>query len=932
MQNFSIFLILALISLEANAQNLTDKISFDDSVRSGALSNGFTYYIRKNRTPCGQVSMHLVVKAGLDNEDEQQCELSHLLEHMAFAETTHFPDPYKFFQSKGLQMGREINARTQLDATSFQLKHLPANDTILTHDCLRFLRDCADGITLPPDKVAHESATVIRELYMKDSYISRAEAQYLSIVTGDPRYDFFSSIEQKEMNLKSSNYGALTSFYHTWYRPDRQGIIIAGDIDVQRVEHLVRQIFSSLKKVTGPMQAKGIGCAVELPPIKTRFTTITNPDLQEPVLKIYMKRPCKVPQTKSDYKDVVLSELYNKMMERRLYSLRQENSALTKFSHNFQDRFYARGPDFSVLFSELFIKPNRIKDAFMIFMTELERVKRYGFSDSELNEAKEELIQAEITKETISSDQIVAGLEQYFVYQTPFPSNEDRKQLLMQHITSITNADVNRKARSWIQFDNAIIVLLASKNRDEDIPTEDTVRQWLDQISKADIEPEFDNAYPAPLMTANEISQLQPSENIRRKEFEQIGVSYLLFPNGVQVYLKPTPRGSTHEVYVSAFSHGGASVYSDSDHLLAKHAATVVGNSGLGTRSPSEIAKYALSKGVSVRPSISENSENLFGRAKTKNIEELFQMIYLLFTQPGKDSSYLKKYVRRLNDSKKQTTAFTQATMQATAIASTPDFDAYIDKFTFDRMYRIFRERFRDAGDFSFVIAGDFQTDHILALLTKYLANLPSAGYRDKTPVQPPMNRKPRIVRVFREKNERKDAYVQIEYLIAQPYSATGDAKIRALAQVLQVILMQKLRRENGGTYIVAVPFGRSEGVMPNLAVSFECAPATANKMIKITRRAIKKIRSRGPDSTALKMALEIEKRKVDKSLQDPLLFSRYMVRQLNHEQNLEEITTIKSTLQSLTPHDIKELAHAYLKKSRAMQFTQLPTVRSSLP
>ena len=249
LKNIFLTLFLATTALNASAQmeQMMQPLPVDPQVRIGRLDNGLTYYIRHNEEPKDQAFFYIAQKVGSIQEEESQRGLAHFLEHMCFNGTTHFPDSslVNYLESIGVKFGAQLNAYTSVEETVYNIDHVPAREGAID-SCLLILHDWSHDLTLDGKEIDKERGVIHGEWRMRNVGFTRILVRNLEKLMSNSRYGRRFPIGLMEV-VDECPYDTLRAYYHKWYRPDLQGIIVVGDIDVDQIEGKIQKLFSPIQ-------------------------------------------------------------------------------------------------------------------------------------------------------------------------------------------------------------------------------------------------------------------------------------------------------------------------------------------------------------------------------------------------------------------------------------------------------------------------------------------------------------------------------------------------------------------------------------------------------------------------------------------------------------------------------------------------------------
>ncbi|MDB5109106.1 MAG: insulinase family protein, partial [Mucilaginibacter sp.] len=701
-------------------------LPLDPAVRTGKLANGFTYYIRHNEEPKNRVVFYLANKVGSILETDEQQGLAHFLEHMSFNGTTHFPknELVNYLQKSGVRFGADLNAYTSFDETVYQLP-LPTDKPDILQNGVQIMRDWAQEATLDPVEIDKERGVVLEEKRLGKGAQERMRRQYFPMLLNQSRYASRIPIGTEEI-LKSFKPETISEYYHTWYRPDLQALIVVGDIDVNQMEQTVKAKFGDLKNPQS--EKERVKYTIPLTG-ESHFQAVTDPEMTSIVAQIIVKHKGNDLSTASDYKAAITTQLFNSMLGARYAELLrlaeppyiQGGASISGFLGGLDD-FTAHA----------LVKPQGMEKGLKAVWRETERVKRFGFTATELARAKQSYLNRMESslkeKNKTSSESYVKEYLAYFLKKEAAPGIDAEYELVKSALPQIGLAELTKMAHDYIRNDNRTILLMAPEKEKAGLPDEVTVTGWLKAVESEDLKPYNDQVSALALLT----KQPTPGKIVKEVKDEHLGITTLTLSNGVKVVLKPT-EFKNNEIIFNSFSAGGTSLYTDADYQSAANSA-IIPSFGAGNYNTTELSKYLSGKQLAIQPYISERSQGVNGGATPKDLEMGMELMYAYLTEPRTDVNQFKSIIQRskaslANRGSDPATVFkdsVSAFLGSYNIRRTPPTLAKLDEINLNRAYQIYKERFADASGMTFTFVGAIDMVTIKPLLEKYIASLPA--------------------------------------------------------------------------------------------------------------------------------------------------------------------------------------------------------------
>ncbi|MFM6977057.1 MAG: M16 family metallopeptidase [Sphingobacteriaceae bacterium] len=902
-------------------------IPLDAQVKTGKLPNGFTYYIRKNTEPKNRATLYLANKVGsiLENDDQQG--LAHFMEHMSFNGTKNYPknDLVNYLQKAGVRFGADLNAYTSFDETVYQLP-IPTDDPEVFKNGLQIMRDWAQDATLDVEEINKERGVVLEEKRLGKGAAQRMQQQYLPMLFNNSRYAKRLPIGTEEV-LKNFKPEVIKQFYADWYRPDLQALIVVGDMDVAQVESMIKAKFSDLKK---PAKAR-LRTDYNIPLSgKNQFITVTDKEFPVTVAQIIVKHPEMVIRTDEDYRKSTIRSLMNRMMQARFSELTKQANPPFLQAAGGVSGFLAGLDAFNV---SMVAKPGEFEKGFKAALTETERIKKYGFTQTELDRAKQAyLIQMESSlkeKDKTASDAFVNEYLRHFLKGEASPGIDYEFKLANAQVPEITLTQVNTLARQYITDTNRDIIVMGPEKDKATMPAEALINTWVASVAQSDIKPYVDQVSDKPLLAVKPKSATIIAEN----KIPELGVTELTFSNGVRAVLKPTDF-KNDEINFSAYSPGGTSLYSDADYQSAVNAASIIGRSGVGEFNALQLPKLLNGKKVSVAPYISERSEGISGYASPKDLEIALQLNYLYFTQPRKDTEIFKGFItqqkgglaNRENDPNSVFTDTVAAVLGNYNFRRTGPSLAKVEQINLDRAFEIYKERFADAGDFTFVFVGSFDVDKIKPLLAQYLGGLPAIARKEEAKNLGIKSPEGKIYKTVYKGTEPK-ATVRLVFTGDYNYTPDNNNLLEALGEVLQIKLIERLREDEGGVYSPGAFFnyGKYPTGRYSFTIAFGCGPENVEKLIAASLDEINKIKKNGALAVDLEKFMAEERRSTEVQLKENSFWLSYLVGQYQNNEDQKMILSYLEALKKVTPEALKAAANQYLSGANYIRLVLEP-------
>ncbi len=620
---------------------LTATMPLDPNVNTGELENGIKYLIRVNRKPEKRAELRLVVNAGSVLETADQQGLAHFAEHMAFNGTEHFEkqEIVDYLESIGTRFGPDLNAYTSFDETVYMLK-VPTDSTEIVEKAFLILEDWAKGVTFSDEEIDKERGVVIEEWRLGQGAEMRMFNKQLPILFKDSRYAERLPIGKKEI-LESFPYEALKRFYKDWYRPELMSVIAVGDFDPEWIEGLIREHFSRVP-ASETVKTREI---FRIPDHRETLTAIaSDPEATGSRIAIYYKIEPKEQNSHGAYREGIITNLYNNMLNNRFQELTTKPGAPFLYGFSAQGRFVRTK---EVYFLGAGVGDNGINRGLEALLTEAERIARHGFTESELERNKVKIMRnmekAYSERYKTDSRRYASEYIRHFLVEEPIPGIEYEFELYKKYLPGISVEEMNKLARSWLPDENRVVLInLPEKEGIEEVEESD-VLAIFDSIELSELEPYVDAVSDAPLVP--ELGE--PSAVTSGNFIKEVDVHEVILANNVRILMKKTDF-KNDEILFRAYSTGGRSLLSDEEIVPGKTATNIIRESGYGTFNQIELQKRLAGKLVRVSPYIGAVMEGITGSSSPEDLETMFQLIHLIFRAPRKDSTAFLAYKERM--------------------------------------------------------------------------------------------------------------------------------------------------------------------------------------------------------------------------------------------------------------------------------------------
>ena len=924
MKKFLIIAATLIVSVAAQAQQ---PVPVDPAVRVGKLDNGLTYYIRHHEEPAGQANFYIAQKVGSILEDEEQRGLAHFLEHMCFNGTEHFPGNgiIKYCESIGVEFGGDLNAYTSIDETVYNIDNVPVAKVPSAIDsCLWILHDWADGLLLKAEDIDSERGVIHEEWRTRRTYAIRLYEQILPAIYPGNRYGERLPIGLVEV-IDNFPYQAIRDYYEKWYRPDQQGIIVVGDIDVDEIEAKIKDIFGTIATPVDPAERFYVQIEDNDEPIIKLAKDPENPYAQT---YIFCKHDAYPVEMKSDISYLVYQYALNTialMANERIEEMMQSaNPPFIQAQIADDDFFIAKTKD---AFTGVCVSSEaELTSAVTALYREMLRIKRFGFTASEYERAKAELIsQVENmynSRDKKKSYEFCQEYVQNFINGEPIPGIETEYALINQLAPAIGVEVINQVAASLIADNNLVIAAMLPDKEGVVYPSEEEFAASIAAVAAEDIEPYVEEVSDEPL-----ISELPAPGKVVMTEDSIFGYKKYLLSNGATVYLKTTDFNAD-QILMRATSFGGSSLYPDSQARNLGVLSEVIALGGVGNFSRTALNKALAGKQVSVTPQISVYNEAVSGNSTPKDFETMLQLTYLNFTSLRSDEEAYaswknRSYAALLNAESNPNTALQDSLMAAVYNGNKRVMQlkaAEIEGLDYNYIMNVARERFADASDFEFVFTGNIDEATALPLIEQYIGSLPSKNALSVKKLKKDLKKlspketynsdavtfaKGNVLCSFERQMEMPTATSVYFANGACTYDVKNSVSFELAMRALSVILLEEIREKEGGTYGI-----NAAGVLssvPRVEGYYQIAYQTNPDRVEYLNGRVEEILDAfakdGCDEETLNKGKEYLVKNYQENLRENGFYSSAMIEYL--QTGYDTITGYDEIVNSITVQDI---------------------------
>ena len=926
------------VTFTAQAQmELQQQLPADPAVRKGVLENGLTYYIRHNEKPKGMAEFYILHDVGAIQEGDNQQGLAHFLEHMAFNGTKNYPGKslIEYLEKIGGKFGANLNAGTSWDYTQYYMTDVPVARESVVDSTLMILHDWSHFITLDPKEIDSERGVIKEELRTRDGAQWRSQIAMIKAIGKGTLYEHRNLIGYLE-GLEGFDHSDLRAFYNKWYRPDYQTVVVVGDIDVDKVEQKIKTIMADIPAAAADAAKKDV---------------IVVPDNDEPIVSVYADPEMQQSSLMIMYKSQAMPKEMNNTMLYELtnilksYITEMINERLSDIARKPDAPFvqavfepassFGIVPTLEVSVGQVVTQDGKIMDGYKALLTEMERMRRHGFTEGEWERAKNNIL-ADIelgynSREDRRHSYFANRYIDNFRMGTPIYDFETEYQLDKQLVEMISCEMINATVKQMYEpMKNVVIVANSPVKDGVAVPTEAELVGALKAAVAADVEPFKDNVVKEPLISDE--SALKGSKVVKSVKDESLGFTEWTLANGIKVVIKQTPYQADN-IGVEAISDGGAAVFSDAEYYSAQMLGGVMSMSGISKFSASDLRKQLSGKTASAGLGVSAYEHVVTASAALKDVETMFQLLYLQFTAPrfSKDdfTTLMNRYNSMLANQTSNPDFIFSQNVQKTLYSDnyrrqqlTPEL---LQTIKLEQMPAIHKRLYSNAADFRFTFIGNMSEEQLKPFVEKYIGSLPTASQPTNVYTEDNVDyAKGGVVNDFRTKMEQPKVSVFFAY--TGDMAATMKNKLVAtyLTTALDNRYLKSIREEKGGTYGVGV----SAALLPRtkeyaLQVQFDTNEQMADELMAIVVAELEKIAKEGPLKEDMDKTREYENKNYTKSIEQNSWWSNAIL--YKYRYGIDYVKEYLDAVNSVTAADVQALAQQILKDGNLVKVVMRP-------
>lgn len=929
---FLVFSLLVVFTINLSAQQ-AQPLPIDPKVRYGKLENGLTYYIRANKEPKERAEFYIAQNVGAILENDDQNGLAHFLEHMAFNGTKNYPGKgvINYLETVGVKFGTNINAYTSLDETVYNLSDVPTTREGIIDSALLVLHDWSSFISLEGTEIDAERGVILEEwrqgagadrrMWKESNILKYPGSQYSKRdVIGDTAI------------IKHFSHQTIRDYYKKWYRPDLQAILVVGDVDVDKVEAKIKTMFADITKKGNAGERPIYPIINNTEPV---VAVVTDPEARMTRIELEYKHdvlPTEVKLSVHGYALGVINSLISTMIGNRFDEITQQADAPFVGAYAYYGELVKSKDAFQLLAVP---KEGKELEGLNALLLEAEKIKRFGFTNSELERAKTNFLKgmekAYNERDNQKNNALVREYVRNFLTQEVIPGIEWEYETSKMMTPQLQLTMINQVAKSYVTDTNLIVSIMAPEKVEVKLPTKDQILAAVESAKKAELTAKVEEDMNKPLI------QTAPKAGKVKKTTQNttLGTTEWTLSNGVKVIFKPTTF-KKDEILMNAFSDGGLSkVTNIADLPSGMLAAAIVSNNGLGEYSLIDLNKILTGKIASVSPSIGSYNEGLSGNSSVSDFETMLQLIYLHFTSTRKDDNAFKAMMNGYRASLANSATDPRKAFSDTIGVVVTDHNPrnvvmnleMLDKIDQDKALAIFKQRFAVPADFTFAFTGNIDpaNEAVKNAICTYLGGLKSKKGGEKFTDNNIRKAKGKVDKAFDKEMKVKKASNFILYSATMPFNMTNRTLMTAIGSILNIRYLESIREKEGGSYGVGVRGSMSNTPIHEASVmmQFDTDPQKQVKLMGIIHAEVAEIVANGPRPEDLQKVKENMLKKYSEDVAQNNWWSAAIERYYMDKLNM--VADYKASIEALTPEAVQNAMKSIVSQGNVIEVVMKP-------
>jgi zinc protease len=921
-------ILMPVIALAQGRLDLNAVVTPNPDIKIGKLTNGITYYIYKNAKPEKRLELMLAVNAGAVLEDDDQNGLAHFCEHMAFNGTKTFPKQQlvSFLESTGIRFGADLNAYTNQDETVYMLT-IPLDKPETMEKGFQVIRDWSQYVSFDDKEIDAERGVIMEEWRLGKGADDRVREKHAPFMYYGSKYAKRDVIGDTNV-LRKAPYDNFRRFYRDWYRPENMAVIVVGDADPTQVEALIKKNFDYpgtdpaklLKRPSMPLPSH----------TETLISVASDPELTVASAMLMIKRPARESKTVGDFRLSITEQLWSSMLDSRYGEIARKPNAPFMGAGVGSGRFVREN---DALYAQVTAADKNVLKSLDAMITELERAVRHGFTESELQRAKDAMMarmeQYYNERDKSESSGFAREFVRNFLVAESIPGIVREYAIYQQLVPGVTIDDCKASLAAAYGKENRVITIGVPEKGGYRVPKEGDVKNLLAAIQSKDIAAYVDNVVSKPLIA----NLPAPGSIVKEEKLAEVDAVKLTLSNGATVIYKKTDF-KNDEIMFAAMSWGGTNGIKTPDLLSATMAAGIVDEGGIADIDATALGKMLQGKNVSISPYISGDMEGFSGGAAPKDFRTMMELLHLYFTAPRKDKDAFTSAMQKMKTQLENKSANPELALMDTVTVAMYDNNPRrqpmsverMAEINLDRAFQIYQERFSNPADFTYMFVGNVDADSLKAYAATYIASLPAKGTSEKYIDD---GVRPADGTVTRTVSKGKEPKATVIRMVTIPYAFTPENRYAmiAMSEVLSIRLREQLREEKGGVYGVSVQpqITKFPDERAGVVVYFGCAPDRIEELLETVQKEFDYMQNNLVDDSYIQKVKEIQVKEREVGKKTNRFWMNALRGSLVNNEPYSTIALRDELIAKLTAKQVQDMAKKLLPSKNVATFVLKP-------
>ena len=911
-----------------------------NGLRKGKLANGLTYYIYNDGSATGEAQYYLYQNVGAILENDEEMGLAHVLEHLAFNTTDHFPNGVmNFLRSNNLN---DFEAFTGVDDTRYAVHNVPTNDAKLNENMLWVLRDWCHGVKMTPKDIEKERGIILEEWRHRSGVDRRLTDAIAPVVYNHAGYATHNVIGSQKI-LETFQQKQVKQFYDKWYRPNMQFIAVIGDVDVDQIEKNIQTVFKTLPAKQAPAvnpQTRQI--PDNTTPLYMRFI---DPENKSASFGLYQRYEVKGNAPEEDrVRQFIFTKFFNTLAPKRFVMLKNADKesyiaaevSLSPLVRNYYQMAWDMVP----------YQGNEQK-ALQQMLAVRDNLRDQGFTAAEFNAEKEKMYNG--MKDVLEAkglgtpDNALMLFRQNFLYDIPVQDFRGQINRNLETLVELEVEDMNAWMKSLLN-DNNLAFVTYSKSQSEMNITENDLMAALKEKSSFSDMAHADGMKP--------ISQLidfplTGGKIVSEKQLKTLQAKEWTLSNGAKVLYRYVPELSGKFLFAGS-AEGGKSIVPAQELANYNAMRSLLMQSGVYNYNRNQLAQWLQGKNINLSLSLEDYSDGIGGNAPVDKADDFFSYLYLILSRQNFSKSAFDKYIQRnlyVYENRATTgMAAVQDSIQqllypVSAMNPRQD-EAFFKSVQFDKLQEQFQAHLGDASRFTYCLIGDIPEAKAKELVLRYIGSLKGEGKPVKTAIQPMdfSSSTPVIKRTFETETEGGMAEIEISFANKQKLSEREQAALEVMRGLLERRYFDVLREKEHLTYTVGVQSNYTSQPVAgeSLNIHLSTAKENADKAVSLVYSILDDVKAGRFSADEFKAAMvplavdEEQSGAASQSNSDPSVWMALLniYAETGNELSPNDNAASAPVFKTLTPQDITAVAMKVMTNAKQREIIVKPAAQ----